>query len=352
MFEDDQPPAAPQGRGLFTTMGVAIAVAVIVTFSAGGAVLLARRSSLDSALIRPSSSATAAIAVTRDLDLRASPAADAALVTHIADGTRVRVLGRSPDARWLVVGIEGASSIVGWAPVDALTGYGDVQRLAIVADARSVSAGGTRASSTQTPDLADLRIDRVYARQDRLVVSVVNDGPGDLTTPIFVSVNDGAPVRLETKAGEPLRAREGVEMTVAGAYVQLRAPVTAKVFTQPPEREEDTSNNTWTGLVEPDVPNDLEILRAAAAGGNRQLVVTVRNASSIPIAGTITLTAREALPSTTLLGRVTQDVNLEPGATVDVPVTGVVGVDLTRATVRLSTDAINDANLSNDTYPR
>ena len=346
----EEPPAAVDRR-IFTVMGIVVAVAVVITFTAGGAVLLARRAALEAGVARPTpGSAGAPTSLATDIELRSAPAGDTAIVTHLAAGTRVRVLGRSPDALWLVVGLEGGSSVVGWAPIATVTGAGDPQRLAVVADARSVARGGGTPSATFTPDLPDLRVERVLARQNRLVVIVVNDGPGDLTTPIMVTVNGGPLVRIETKSGEPLRARDRVEAALAGAYVQLRAPVLAQVTTQPADREEDTSNNTWEGIVEPDAPNDLEIVRAAFAGG--RLAVTVRNNSPIPITGAIALTAREAPPGTTLLGRATQDVALDPGATVEVMLADVAAVDLTRITVRLSTEAITDAALANDVYPR
>ena len=347
-------PSAATDRSIFTVMGIVIAVAGVITFTAGGAMLLARRASLEAGVARATPAAPgtqSSLAV--EIELRSAPSADTAIVTHLAAGTRLRILGRSPDALWLVVGLEGGSGVVGWAPVATVSGAGDLQRLPIVADARSVARGGIPGtpSATFTPDLPDLRVERAIARQNRLVVIVVNDGPGDLTTPILVSVNDGAPTRIETKAGEPLRARERVEATMPRAYVQLRAPVAVRVSTQPADREEDTSNNGWQGIVEPDVENDLEILNAKAAGDAR-LAVTVRNNSTIPVAGAISLTVREAPPSTTLLGRTTQEVSLEPGATIEVLIADVASVDLTRITVRLSTDAITDAALANDAYPR
>jgi len=205
---------------------------------------------------------------------------------------------------------------------------------------------------TQPPDLPDLRIESVFSRANRLVAVIVNDGPGDLPTPILVAVNEGTPIRIETKAGEPLRARERVEATVPGEYVQLRARPSVRVLTEPANREVNTQNNTWTGIVEPDRPNNLGITGAVAAGADRHLVITVQNDSPIPVHGMITLTVREALPSTVLLGRDARELLLEPGKTVDVPFPEIRQVQLTGITVRLSTDAIHDAVLADDSYPR
>ena len=343
-----EPPAATDRR-VFSVMGVIVAVAIVITFTAGAAVLLARRASVDAGVSRPAASTTVAA---REIELRSLPAADSAIVTRLTPGTPVRVLGRSPDARWLVVGLERATSIVGWVPIDAVAGAVDPQRLAIVADARSVAPSGPAPASTFTPDFPDLRIDRVLSRQNRLIVVVVNDGPGDLTTPIFIALNGAAPQRVETKSGEPLRARDEVEAPIAGALVQVRGRVSVKVATQPADREEDTSNNTWSGVVEPDVPNDIEIVGAVPAGADGHLVVMVRNNSPIPIAGAITLTVRESPPGTRLIGRIEQNVSLEPRATIDVQMSDVQRVDLTRVIVRLSSDALTDTVLANDSYPR
>ena len=181
---------------------------------------------------------------------------------------------------------------------------------------------------------------------------IVNDGPGDLPTPLLVAVNDGMPVRIETKAGEPLRARERVEVVVPGEYVQLRARAALRVQTEPVDREATVRNNSWGGIIEPDRPNNLGIVRAVAEGVERSLVVTVQNDSPIPVRRTLTLTVREALPSTTLLGRDVREVVIEAGRTRDVPFPEIRQIDLTRIAVRLSTDAIHDAVLADDSFPR
>lgn len=345
---EELPPVSD--RRIFGIMGIVIAVLVVATLAAIGAVVLMRQGGSGAPATPPAAGASTQTTLRTAVDLRSAPAADTAIVTRLLAGTPVRVLGRSPDANWLVVGLTGASDLVGWVPVAAVAGVANAQGLVVVADARSLARGA--ASATFTPDLPDLRVERALAQQNRLVVVIVNDGPGDLTTPVLVAVNDAAPVRIETKSGEPLRARDRLETIVPGAYVQLRAPVAVRVLTQPEGAEEDTTNNSWSGIIEPDVPNDLEILRATVAGSDRHLVVTVRNGSPIPILGSVTLTVREAPPSTTLLGRDTRDVALDPGATLDVPFADVRGVDVTRITVRLSTDAISDAVLANDSFPR
>ncbi|MDA0301492.1 MAG: SH3 domain-containing protein [Chloroflexi bacterium] len=345
-------PSPGTDRRVFRIMGVVIAVVVIVTVTATAAVLLARRSGVDP-LPAGSSSTPASIAVSlrRAVELRVGPAPDTAIVTRLPAGTSVNALGRSVDASWLVVSPTSATDVVGWVPADAVEGIRDASRLVVIADARN---GGppTPTAAQRPPDLPDLRIEAAASRSNRLVAAVVNDGPGDLPTPILIGVNDGAPVLIDTKAGEPLRAKERVEVVVPSEYVQRRARITLRVQTEPAEREAKTDNNSWTGIIEPDQPNNLGITQAFAAGDDQHLVVTVRNDSPIPVRGTLTLTVREPLPSTTLLGRDSREVTIEAGKTLDIPLPDLKRVDLTRISVRLSTDAIHDDVLADDIYPR
>lgn len=333
-------------------MGIVIAVVVVATLSAAGAVLLARKSGVNITLpTRATARPAPALSLRRAIELRAGAAPDTAIVTRLAAGTGVHVLGRSIDATWLVVGLTGAPDVVGWVPADAVEGVRDANRLVVIADARTVTAA-PNAGAAQPRDLPDLRIEAASSRNNRLIAVIINDGPGDLPTPILLAVNDGAPVRIETKAGEPLRAKERVEVTVPGEYVQLRARVSLHVQTEPASREANTANNGWNGIIEPDRPNNLGIAQAVAVGPERRLVVTVQNDSPIPIRGTLTVTVRERLPSTTLLGRDVREAMLEAGRTLDIPFPDIRDVDLTRIAVRLSSDAIHDAVLADDSYPR
>lgn len=347
-----EPP--PTGdRSLFRIMGLVIAAVVVATVATAGAVILARRNGVNITFTaRPAATGGATASLRRAIEVRAGAAPDTAIVTRLAAGTAVEVLGRSLDATWVVVRLPGAPDVVGWVPADGVEGIRDVNRLAAVQDAAALAAAPVPVPGGRPPDLPDLRVEGASSRRNLLVASVVNDGPGDLVTPLLIAVNDGAPIRIETKDGEPLRAKQRVDAVIPGQYVQLRARVTLKVQTEPASREASTDNNTWTGIIEPDVPNNLGIQRAVSEGDDRHLVVTIGNASPIPVRGSITVTVREALPSTTLLGRDTREVLLEPGKTVDVPFPDVRQVDLTRIAVRLSTDAIHDDVLADDSYPR
>lgn len=344
-----EPPPATDRR-IFRIMGIAIAAVVTTVAVTIAAVLIARRSGIDIPLPARASATAAptALALRRAIELRQRPAPDTAIVTRLPAGAGVHLLG---DASWLVVGLTGAPDVVGWVPADAVDGVRDASRLVVVADPRGAAVAPPTAA-TRPPDLPDLRLEAASSRGNRLVAVIVNDGPGDLPTPLLVAVNDGMPVRIETKAGEPLRARERVEVVVPGEYVQLRARAALRVQTEPVDREATVRNNSWGGIIEPDRPNNLGIVRAVAEGVERSLVVTVQNDSPIPVRRTLTLTVREALPSTTLLGRDVREVVIEAGRTRDVPFPEIRQIDLTRIAVRLSTDAIHDAVLADDSFPR
>ena len=116
--------------------------------------------------------------------------------------------------------------------------------------------------------------------------------------------------------------------------------------------EADPGNNTWTGIVGPDVPNDIEILSAAIEDADKHLVVTIRNNSPIPVAGTFTVSVRETSEGAKLLGRGQATSEIAAGDTLELPFPEITEIDLTRARAILSTDAIDDPVLANNSYPR
>ncbi len=344
-------PPLPGGRGT-RLAAIAFAVLVVAGLAAGGAALIAQRSGTRIALpVGSTAPTTAAGTLRRAVEVRAGAAPDTAIVTQLPAGSAVRLLGRSVDSTWVVVTLENATDVVGWVPADAVEGLRDPGRLPVVTDASTLAAAATVGTSTLAA-LPDLRIESASSKGNRLTVTIVNDGPGDLPTPLLVAVNDSAPVRLEAAAGSVLRAKQRVEAVVPGEFVQLRARITLRVQTEPANRETNVENNAWSGIVEPDLANNLGIASAVADGTDRHLVVTVRNDSLIPVRGSITITVREALPSTTLLGRDVREVRLDPGKTIDIPFAEVRQADPARLAIRLSTDAIHDAVLADDSFPR
>ena len=335
----------------FRIMGIVMTVVVVVVATGAVALLVVRQSGISIAPGALTASATPlALTLRRAIEVRTGPAPDQPIVTRLAAGLGVHVLGRSIDGTWVVVGLNGAPDIVGWVPADAVEGIRDVSRLAVIAGNNSVPTAGSGAPGPR--DLPDLRIESAASRNNRLVAVIVNDGPGDLPTPLLVALNGGTPVRVDTKAGEPLRAGARLEAVLPNEYVQLRARIALQVQTEPANRETNVENNGWSGIVEPDQPNNLGIGRAVANGPDRHLLVTVQNDSPIPVRGMITITVREAPPSTTLLGRDAREVVLETGKSLDIPFSDIRNVDLTRIAVKLSTDAIHDAVLADDSYPR
>src|SRR5690606_4778997 len=215
----------------------------------------------------------------------------------------MRIVGRSRDSGWLVVGPSDRSDVTGWVPADAVDGVEDLATLAVIEGLAGAAttpgptttpAGAESPAPTFTPDLPDLIVASIESRENRLTVVVRNEGIADVTAPMFVRINERAPQLIDIKPGEPLRPGDSVEMVRMEDYVQRRATVRATVFTDPPIDEEAAENNTLEEVVAPDLPNDLEIVDARLDGTALWLVVTLRNNSPIPIQGPVTLRVRES----------------------------------------------------------
>ena len=82
------------------------------------------------------------------------------------------------------------------------------------------------------------------------------------------------------------------------------------------------------------------------------LTVTLINNSAIPLVGSVILVVREREPGDALLGRLDAALAIEAGGTQSFEFPDLVGLDRDRIRVLLQSDAINDANPSNDVYPR
>jgi hypothetical protein len=286
-------------------------------------------------------------ALKRDTPLRSAPREDASLLIRLEARTKLRVVGKSPDGAWVAAAAVDRPDLVGWLASDSVEGI-DLAGIGIVT--ADPSAAATRTVPAGPSDLPDLRIESAYVKDNRLYVSVLNLGPADLRGTLMASVDGGPAAPIEGKSDEGLRAGQRIQASVRGVYVQIRGAVNVTITTSPSVAEIDIANNTFSGIVEPDQPTDLEISsveRTATA-----LVVTVRNRSSIPISGIYTVTVREPLPGTRLLGRLEQSGTIEPNGTIAIPFADLRDVDMSRIAVNLSTDAISDAVLGNNTYPR
>lgn len=351
MNEDDERlEEVIEERRRFEAAGAVIGVVIVVTV-VSFLVVVFNRGGDDPPAVVP----TASLGVPQEprlsgtVDLRSAPSDQVAIVTRLLQTEPIRVLGRSADGQWVALGPSARPTVIGWVLVTQVEGV-DVAALPVLADPR---AGGAAGVPTFTPDLPDLVVEAAFARQNRLHLTVHNQGAADAPGTILVSVNEGEPVPLRVaRPGEPLRAGERVEGEVPGHTVQIRSTIRIHLIVDPPVAEEDPDNNAWDGIVEPDAPNDLEVLSADTSGQDGHLVVVIRNNSPIPVRGSFTVSVREALPSTALLGRQTVSGTVEAGATLEVPFSDLRGLSLAQISIRLSSDGVDDAVIANNTYPR
>ena len=279
-------------------------------------------------------------------------------------GTPLRIEGRSADGEWLAVsaaggeGPPGSSPLAGWVPVDAVAGAGDVDALPVL-DARAfrlaiespTPAPAGDARPTPPLDRPDLVVRDVFARDNQLVVVVANEGSGDASADgvIEVSVDGGRFVRIDT--GKALRPGDVLEAAVEGAYVQRRSHVSVALRAWG-VIEADTGNNTFEGEVAPDTFNDIEVLGVGRDAESGHIVVEVRNNSPIPLAGTVTLEVRDSTPDGKAILAEVFPLDVESGATSRYDLPALVDADPGSISVTVSTDAINDADSANNTYPR
>ncbi len=264
--------------------------------------------------------------------------------------------------RWLGGGalVIGVAAATGFAIVTVFDGDAEPPPLAGDAtpasprptESATTAVTGTAPAPTFTPDLPDLVIDAIFSRDNRLVVVVSNQGITDVTHQIMIAVGDGEARPADVKAGEPLHPGQMLELVLDDQFVQRRAEATVTVSTDPLTDEESLENNTRTEIVTPDRPNDLEIFEVIIVPGTGALRVTLRNNSPIPLGGTATLSVRLTAPDSTLLARAAIVLAIPPRGRQSIEFAEVVEPDLTRISVILATAAINDADPSNDVFPR
>jgi len=346
-------------RRRFELIGGAIAVVVVATII-GFFVAVIWRSSADE-LPPPATPAPTASEEPTDIgdtsprllgpvEVRSAPAPNVAIVTRAAETEAIRVLGRSPSGEWLAISLIDRSGVSGWVLAPAVAQV-DLSSLPVIEG--SGATGTPRPDNgTFTPDLPDLVIERVFAQENRLTVRLANYGVTSATGLFHVSVNGQDPIELDVKPGEALRPGQTLDAAIPGVFVQLRSPYSIELLSDPERPEEDSENNRWDGIVAPDQPIDLEIVDASVRDDDGVLLVTVRNNSSIPIVGSFTVTVREALPSTVLLGRIAELMEIAADESVEFVFENLIDADLTRITISLSSNDIDDAALANNTYPR
>ncbi len=348
----------PQERRRFELVG-AVMTAVIAVTAIGffGVVILSADEPEATASPTPVVTSTpptstpviAGVAITRPVEVRSGPSPEFAVVTRLAVTDSINILGRSEDSRWLVVSAQDRPTLTGWIPLDATTGV-EVGALPVIAPPGATAPPGP---ATLSPDLPDLTVSRAFSQQNVLWVEVLNQGVADAAGEFRVTIDGGEPVALQVvKPGEPLRPQQRVAGFVPEVYLQLRREMNVELLPIEGVEEEDLDNNSWTGIVGPDAPNDVEIAGASVEDSDAHLVVTLRNNSPIPVSGTFTVSVRETPPGTALLGRERQTVEIAAGGTLELPFEEITEIDLTRVNIILSTDAIDDAVIANNTYPR
>ena len=234
-------------------------------------------------------------------------------------------------------------------PTAAATAEGSPSRPTAAAGTPSAATtSAADARPTLAPDLPDLVVREVFARDNQLVVVVANEGAGDADGRMEVAVDGGPPRRIDT--GKALRPGDILERAVDGEYVQRRAEVSVTLLA--PDIEENAANNTFEGVVAPDIANDVEVLGVGIDPGGGHVVVEVRNNSLIPLAGVITIEVRQSATPDRLLLRAERPLDVAAGATSRYELTELTGIDPASVVVVVSTDAISDADSANNTFPR
>jgi hypothetical protein len=291
-----------------------------------------------------------------DTQLRAAPRPDAEVVASLAAHTALDLLGRSEDNAWLIVAAEGQPGQRGWVPLLAVRNAGDLASLPavpvpLVATARPSPTASASVIATPSPTVAartgpaDLRIQQIGSRDNRLLLTVTNVGSTNSPREVEVSIEGEQPQQLDL--GRELAPGDTVEVLLSSVYVQRRASVTVTLT-----GVGGTTGNSVMAIVEPDQPNDLELLPPVSDAADGHLVVTLRNNSPIPVLGTATISVREPPPSNRLVARYDAPFDLPPEATTAVDFTDVLVVDPLELSINVSTDAITDAELGNNIYPR
>lgn len=282
--------------------------------------------------------------------LRATPDERAAPVASLGAGALVVLRGRSDDGSWLVAELVGRLGIAGWVPAGAVKNAGDVLALPVVDASFAVSPVATSTPSGPV-ELPDLVLEAAFARENRLVIVIGNAGLADAAGPIYASVDGGVPQRVDA-GDKALRPGESLEAVLEDEYVQRRGAVTIEVGMGLNTVEARGDNNRLQTVVAPDRPNDLEVLSAALHPDDGHLVITLRNNSAIPLTGTVTLAVRRAPPDGGLIERMQAPLDVSALGTQQYDFVEVIDLDLTRIEVILESDAINDADRTNNVYPR
>ena len=359
-MNDEPTTTTATSRTAFLWIGGVMLVVIIATATTFLIVVLFASDNPPLAAETPTGSIAVAV---HEVALRSAPDGATAIVARLDTGEPVELLGRNPEGDWLLVHPQGDPSTEGWVPTDSVDPVPPLDQISIAttlpvpgveASASATPGSGSPAIPTFSPDLPDLIVEAAFTRNNRLTVIVANVGIVDAIGDIFVSVDGGTPIPADVKPGEPLRPGDQLEITLDTEYVQRRATVRVAVSTDPQIGEESLENNEFETVVAPDRPNDLAITSVTLQGPDGSLRVTIRNGSPIPITGSATVSARESSGDFTQLGTQLPFFTLAQGETLDVdfPDTAELELELDNIEVLITTTAINDADSSNDVFPR
>ncbi len=199
-------------------------------------------------------------------------------------------------------------------------------------------------------DYPDLVVREVFSRLNQLFVVVANAGNADADGVVEVSIDGGPPHPIDT--GKALRPGDFLEYPLDGEYVQRRGQVVVTVRPSASIVERNAGNNVFVGVVTPDAPNDLAVIDITYGGSGPHLIATIRNRSPIPLTGEVTIAIREFSVEDELLLRETRELDVERGATQAFEFPAITTAPLESVQVIISTDAINDADASNNLLPR
>ncbi len=199
-------------------------------------------------------------------------------------------------------------------------------------------------------DYPDLVVREVFSRLNQLFVVVANAGNADADGVVEVSIDGGPPHPIDT--GKALRPGDFLQYPIEGEYVQRRGQVVVTVRPTASIVERNAGNNIFVGVVTPDVPNDLAVIDITYGGSGPHLIATIRNRSPIPLTGEVTIAIREFSAEDELLLRETRELDVERGATQAFEFPAITAAPLESVQVIISTDAINDADASNNLLPR
>ncbi len=199
-------------------------------------------------------------------------------------------------------------------------------------------------------DYPDLVVREVFSRLNQLFVVVANAGNADADGVVEVSIDGGPPHRIDT--GKALRPGDFLEYPIEGEYVQRRGQVVVTVRPTASIVERNAGNNVFVGVVTPDAPNDLAVIDITYGGSGPHLIATIRNRSPIPLTGEVTIAIREFSAEDELLLREPRELDVERGATQAFEFPAITTAPLESVQVIISTDAINDADVSNNLLPR